>query len=146
MNGGWRAFTVKPFWALLIMSGAKDVENRSWRCRPGRYMVHASRSMSYAEHREAAEWVRTHVPGAEVPTLEACMTVAGKILGSVAVEGAYTQSKSAWWDGEGVAWALEEPRRYEPVAAVGRLGMWAVDRETVAMCIEGRARIVAAGK
>lgn len=140
MEAKTRAFTVKPFWALLIMADIKDVENRTFRAPPGRYLVHASRSYSWAEHRECHALVAERFGVVSwMPTWEECAGIAGKIVGGVEVSAAVTRSLSPWWDGERVAWELREPRRIVPVEAVGRLGLWKVDDWTMEQVRTARA-------
>lgn len=135
-----RAFTVKPFWALLIMAGRKDVENRTFRAPPGRYLVHASRGYSYAEHRACLDWIGERMRPDFAPTWEACAAAAGKILGGVEVAECVTVCLSPWWDGERVAWVLREPRQIEPVEVTGALGLWKVGDATRERVREARAR------
>lgn len=120
-----QAFTVAPVWGLLIMQGVKIVENRSFRARPGAYLVHCSVGMSYEQYMSAADWIRTKVgPEVIVPRFEECQRVAGKVIGSIRVTGASETHASPWWDGARIAWELREPRPCRPVDARGFLGIW----------------------
>ncbi len=125
-----RAFTVKAHWGLLIRSGVKTCENRSFRVPPGFYLVHASNSLSFSEWCAGSLWVADRF-GADVkyPGFDECRAWCGQILCGVSVVSALTASTSPWYLGD-VAWDLERPVPCaRGVAAKGALGVWAVSGE-----------------
>lgn len=127
---GLRAFTVKAHWGLLIRSGVKTCENRSFRVPPGFYLVHASNSLSFSEWCAGSLWVADRFGACvKYPGFDECRAWCGQILCGVSVVSALTASASQWYLGD-VAWELESPLPCaRGVAAKGALGVWAVSDE-----------------
>jgi ASCH domain len=108
--------TVRQPWAELIVSGIKDVENRSWSTSyRGRLWIHASVSRVDRE----PEYVRV---------IERAPR--GAIVGHVDLVDVVTDAPSKWAAPGKCHWLLANPLRLEePVSAVGRLGLWSVPPE-----------------
>ena len=71
---GLRAFTVKAHWGLLIRSGLKTCENRSFRVPPGFYLVHASSSLSFSEWCAGSVWIAERFGTAIIyPSFDLCL-------------------------------------------------------------------------
>lgn len=97
---GLRAFTVKAHWGLLIRSGIKTCENRSFRVPSVFYLVHASSSLSFSEWCEGSKWVRERFGDRVVfPGFDECRSWCGQMLCGVRVVSALTQSTDPWFLG-----------------------------------------------
>ena len=126
-----RALTIKQPWAELIITGLKDVENRSQRTRyRGRFAVHAGLrradlddldldSMPRKLRRPVQDaWQRHDNPG--------------RVLGTVELVDCLDNSSSPWAITGYWHWILRDPRPYSrPVPAKGQLGMWEWHRRGV---------------
>ena len=125
-----KAFTVKAHWGLLIRSGLKTCENRSFRVQPGFYLVHASNSLSFSEWRAGFDWVADRFGTAIIfPSFDLCRTWCGQIVCGITVVSALTESADPWYLGD-VAWELERPTPCDRgVTAKGCLGTWPVSAE-----------------
>jgi hypothetical protein len=103
-----RALTVRQPWASLIMSGGKDVENRS---RPfsyrGTLLIHAGLGTD-------AEGMTEH--GKVLPEWPA-----GVIIGTVELVACVRDSRSPWAEPGYWHWILRNPRLCAPVRATGKL-------------------------
>jgi len=121
------AFTVKAHWGLLIRSGLKTCENRSFRVPPGFYLVHASGSLSFSEWRAGFGWVSERFGTAVIcPSFDLCRSWCGQIVCGITVVSSLASSSDPWYLG-GVAWELENPVPFERGAKVkGQLGVWRV--------------------
>lgn len=74
------AITVQQPWAWFIIHGGKyrkDVENRTWRCNPGRYLIHAGAAVDEEAFDYIPEWVGRPIPKQALR--------GGMIIGSVEV-------------------------------------------------------------
>lgn len=119
-----RALTVKQPWAELIITGLKDVENRSRRTTfRGRFAVHAGlRRAEFddldlecmpAKYRKRIidAWQRHKYPG--------------RVLGTVELVDCVQNSSSPWAIDGYWHWVLRDPRPYtRAVPAKGQLGLW----------------------
>lgn len=94
-------------WAFLVVTGEKDVENRSWMTHyRGRILIHASKTMTQF----AADVAHLRKEGVEIDTSK---LVVGKIIGSITVKdikfvGADDEHPSDWWSGAEYVWELEK--------------------------------------
>ena len=120
------ALTWKQPWAWFVIHGKgphrKDVENRTWAIRPGRYLVHAG----YGFDDEAFDYIREYV-GADIP--KAALR-GGKIIGSVEVvsvekggrrhhDSPWAIRGSPWW------WNLARPAAARPeIECRGYPALW----------------------
>lgn len=122
-----RAFTVAPWWGLLIVSGQKTIENRSFRVKEGRYLVHCSSCCSPSGYLEAVRWVmnRPQLSGVKMPSFQECRDAAGCVVGAVVVSGWTRFTGDPWWNRTRYGWELRSAERLEtPVRARGKLGVW----------------------
>jgi hypothetical protein len=114
-----RVLTVRQPWAWAIVTGLKDVENRSWRLRwPHPLLVHASL------RDDPAGWEFLDVHGIAAPN--PCGISRGKIVGAMAV-GAVTSGPhpSFWAFPRLYHWSITAAVAAErPLAAAGRTGLW----------------------
>lgn len=104
-----KTLTVHQPWASLIMTGVKDVENRSQPTRHrGPLNIHAGLAV------DPSEWAGVLD---EMP--------AGVILGTVNVVGCVRDSTSEFAEPGMWHWVLAGPRPLDvPVPAKGKLGLW----------------------
>jgi len=113
------AISVRQPWAGLIVSGVKDVENRTWRTsHRGRVLVHAS--------------ARPDVVAQGSHGSDGILGANGAILGAVTlVDCLFDQSVSRWAEPGLWHWLLIDPELFaEPIPASGRLGIWHPSRTT----------------
>jgi hypothetical protein len=127
------ALTVRQPLAWAIVSGYKDVENRSWSptgLRPGqKFAVHASKARPTAEAlQDVARKVGRKV---RVPTdLER-----GAVVGVVEYRGVIGHRSSQWFEGP-IAWRLGKiVRLQQPVRCEGQLGLWRLPKAVTAKVV-----------
>lgn len=129
---GMLALSVRLPWALLIVRGAKDIENRNrafWRRGP--VLIHASKALDTGYYMDARRWVLRHVPGAMAafPSWEECEAARGMIVGGTTFAGCDRETAGVWRDKSEFGIRLRDSwRAARPVAAVGSLGLWTYRR------------------
>jgi len=108
-----RALTVRQPWASLIVTGRKNVENRSWNTRyRGPLVIHAGLGID----KDGLTAHKSLLPD-EVPH--------GCVLGVVDLLNVVRDSKSAWAEPGMYHWVLANPRALSrPLEASGKLGLW----------------------
>jgi hypothetical protein len=118
------ALSVWQPWAYLLVTGIKDVENRSWATKHRRRLwIHASKRLDEDAYR-ALDASGVHLPE-HLPR--------GALVGAVELVGCVRDSPSRWaepgqWHWQiGQHWALPEPIKMR-----GRQGLFWVDRELAA--------------
>lgn len=125
-----KAITIKQPWASLIVSGLKDIENRSWKTNfRGRVLIHAGETVSKNGWREMNQRqidvaASTKMMGAifnELPF--------GAIIGSVEIVGCVQNHPSIWAEKGAWNWVLANPVMFpEPITGVkGKLSFWNYD-------------------
>jgi len=102
-----KALSIKQSWANMILTGIKDIENRSWPTWfRGRIIVHASQSYDFT------------FPGDYQPLPR------GSLLGEVDIIDCVTYSSSPWFSGP-YGFVLANPMLYpSPIPYKGRLGLF----------------------
>ena len=123
---GQPALSVRQPWAWAIISGGKDVENRSRSSKfRGRLYVHASKAP--AEDVDEMCEKAAEEKGVEPARIRARYEreeALGKVIGSVEVVDVVTESDSRWFGGP-YGFVLRKPRRLaEPIALRGGLGIF----------------------
>lgn len=111
------ALSIRQPWAWLIVSGAKDVENRTWATRHrGPFLVHASQRLDKAAFDTLGESARIEMPDvSQLPT--------GGIVGVADLLDCVTSSTSPWFNGPfGFVIGAAHPLPF--VALRGRLGFF----------------------
>jgi len=111
-----KTLTIRQPWTSLILSGQKDVENRSWKTSyRGPILIHAAA----ATDRDA---IKAGIGNPDSPT--------GVILGVVTLVDIVTDSDSPWAEEGQFHWILADPKPFaEPIPARGALGLWNSDVE-----------------
>jgi hypothetical protein len=120
-----KALSIRQPWAWLIVSGYKDVENRTWATtHRGLFLIHASgRPMTRSEEADLRLWceeVGIDPPAFPLPT--------GGIVGRAVLDDCVTSDPedSPWFEGPyGFLLGDTEPLPFFPCK--GRLGFFDVD-------------------
>ena len=122
-----RALTIHQPYAGLIMSGVKDVENRSWFVDPlpDRLIIHASRKR-----------VR---PPDDVERVD-MDDVYSAMLGTVALERIMVRASSRWAVTGHWHWVLYDPRPFtRPIHTRGYQGLWTPSDPDVLAALEAES-------
>lgn len=124
-----RAISIRQPWAWAILHAGKDVENRGehalrqFRSAIGqRVYVHASKTMTRAEHVAAAAFMAKI--GVECPAPDDLAF--GGIIGSALVVDIVARRRSPWFHGP-FALALADPRPQPFQPLRGQLGLFRVE-------------------
>ncbi len=120
--GAIKALSIKQPWAHLIVSGKKDIENRSWATNyRGRVLIHASKGMTHDDYDSCL--ALCDVLQVEIPPMENLER--GGIVGEATLVDCVTESKSPWFFGEyGFVLANAKPLPFVPYR--GALGFFNV--------------------
>lgn len=115
-----KALTIKQPWAELIISGHKDVENRSIGCNyRGKLAIHVSKQAAPASDLGDD----TYEPW--VIEVWRKLPDAGMVIGTVDLIDCVRDSESEWALPGAWHWVIANPRRYrKPIMARGQLGLW----------------------
>ena len=113
------ALSVRQPWAWAIVSGYKDVENRSWPTNyRGNLLIHAGQRL------DRAGLERLDLLGHAYPE---DLTV-GALVGTVEVVDCIPDSDSEWAEPGAWHWVLSRPTEFKsPIACLGRLKLFAPD-------------------
>lgn len=121
-----KTLTVKQPWAELIVSGIKDIENRTWRTNfRGRVLIHTAKSVVPREDlQEYPLPALKNALGPEYNNCKDCLT--GAIVGSVEITDCVMNHPSEWAEKGVWNWVLSKPFKYEtPITNVcGKLSIW----------------------
>lgn len=118
-----KALTVRQPWADLIISGAKDVENRSWSTKyRGPLAIHAASAVARAS--DVEQWCPDGVYGRAMSIRGLKNT--GIIVGTVELVDVVQDSSSPWAILGHHHWILANPQSLigDDVPVKGRLGLW----------------------
>lgn len=137
---GLRVLTVREPWATLIVTGFKDIENRSRRFgHRGPLLIHTSASVSRCEYDDVCRIITDRIPAAArpevLPTWEESRKTFGKIIGGCVLKECHPYDyksrqffkmlsigNTPWVDGSPFALELGEAwKALEPVAFKGQL-------------------------
>lgn len=117
-----KALSVQQPWAWLILSGGKDIENRTWaawRMVDKRFAIHVSKKVDERAYPELAKY------GIQVPRPQDFTTL-GSIVGTAILDEIVTESDSFWFSGP-YGFALKDVRELpEPIPCKGALKFWEV--------------------
>jgi len=121
-----KALTVKQPWAELIVSGEKDIENRTWRTLyRGRILIHTAKtvvpSSQLADYPLPA--IQQYI--SMVDELQA-FGVTSAIIGSVEIVDCVHNHPSKWAEKGVWNWVLANPIKFErPILNInGKLSLW----------------------
>jgi hypothetical protein len=127
-----KALSIRQPWAWAIIHAGKDIENRSWPTRfRGRFLVHASGSMSRKEYEDCLNvlhrisLIGPFPAGLALPAFGELER--GGIIGSVDLVDCFEDHWSPWFCGDPYAFVLAnpEPLPFRPVR--GSLGFFDPD-------------------
>lgn len=115
-----KCLSVRQPWASLIVLGAKDVENRTWRTSyRGPLLIHASQRVEPHDAAYLAAAMRAE--GLDWPDV----LQTGGVVGVATLTDCVTEDDSEWFDGP-VGWILEDARPVPFFQLTGRLGLFEV--------------------
>jgi len=113
------ALSVRQPWAWLIVSGFKDIENRSWRINcPRTLLIHAGLNHTDFNDENVDRIERQHSIH-----ISDKMRV-GEVIGVVDVVDCVKRHPSKWFDPGGFGWVLANPRRLKPRSCKGAVGLF----------------------
>lgn len=118
-----KALSIRQPWAWLIISGHKDIENRTWtpsQSPPITIAIHAAQKLD----KEGYARVKEIFPEIDLPSPDQFLL--GGIIGLVEYRGWVANSPSPWFSGP-KGWILSNPRKIAFVPCRGRLGLFDVD-------------------
>lgn len=135
-----KVLTVKQPWALLLIAGLKDVENRNWKTEyRGPLYIHASKGFDWS----ALFWLHDngfidegrmvmrhfgiipHDTVAEKSRITRHQDEFGAIIGCVHLDYCNLRSASKWGQPEvAYHWEVTAPQAITPTPCKGKLGIW----------------------
>ena len=129
-----KAITIKQPWASLIVSGLKDIENRTWNC-PKKYLgkrvlIHAAKT-SVKEGWSALNGMQIEKVSKHKDKLYGDNEdlPKGAIIGSVEIVDCIQNHPSPWAEKGVWNWVLANPILFpEPIPAKGKLSFWEYDK------------------
>lgn len=87
-----KALSIRQPWAWLIVSGIKDIENRSRKTNfRGQFLIHASQTI------DTSAYISLFKQGVFLPEIKRLIT--GGIIGIATIEDCVTEHKSKWFTG-----------------------------------------------
>ncbi|KVZ27004.1 hypothetical protein WL14_00740 [Burkholderia cepacia] len=138
-----KALSIRQPWAHLIVSGYKDIENRTWRTSyRGPLLIHASKGMTRAEYENAMRFaIVADVSYEELKRFDE--SERGGIVGVVDVHDCVPPSRrTSPWHMEGCyGIAVRNARALTFIPCTGRLGIFDVSPDVVALLHETHDRL-----
>ena len=125
-----RTISVRQPYAMLLVRGGKDIENRSWSTEyRGPLLIHAgAKQMTKSDWQWIKDLVKwNHERGVMVPDITPADIHYGGIVGMVTLVDVVTASTSGWFDPGGYGWVVTEPKVLPFYVCKGQLGFWDVD-------------------
>ena len=121
-----KVIVIRQSWAWLIVSGFKDIENRSRKTRyRGTLLIQASAGLPT---RKKLEEMRLFARERGVKLPEEFER--GGIVGMVSLDDCVTSSRSKWFEGP-VGWVLSKPKKLRFIPLKGQLGLFDPPQEIV---------------
>jgi hypothetical protein len=126
-DNGLHTLSIRNPWAMEIILGRKDIENRNWKPRldtPFRLNIHAGKTFDG----RAFPW--------SLLTREQCAYRMGALIGIVTVASIHDGYAchghcSSWADWSARwHWELSNAHAIDPIPMKGRLGLWEVPADT----------------
>jgi hypothetical protein len=126
-DNGLHTLSIRNPWAMEIILGRKDIENRDWKPRldsPFRLNIHAGKTYDS----------NAHYP--DRLTREQCASRMGALIGIctvVAIHDGYAcRGKCSPWAAQFARWhwELSNAHAIDPIPMLGRLGLWEVPDDT----------------
>ena len=133
-----KVLTIKNPWAMLILIGLKDVENRSWKTDyRGKLLIHSSKQSSSKKMNEIQDFVSKNILSEEErnqlrynsKAKHTCCTF-GSIIGEVELVDCVQNSGSKWAEEGCWHWILKNPIIYDnQIEVKGKLRLWEFNQE-----------------
>lgn len=116
------ALSVRQPWAWALVTGRKDVENRTWMTsHRGRLWIHAAK---VTPDPGAIAWIRSQIPHVSVPNHYAT----GALVGYVTLTDCLVVSDSPWYAGGCFAWVVTDAVALKKTVPMrGRQGLFSID-------------------
>ena len=115
-----KALSIRQPWAWLIVTGHKDIENRTWSTSyRGKFLIHTGKKFDQAGYK----WVVSEM-GIAMP--EPSKFKRGGIVGVAEITECVTHHSSKWFSGP-YGFVLENARSLQFVLFPGKLGFFDVD-------------------
>ena len=119
-----KALSILQPWAWLIVTGAKDIENRTWRTDfRGPVLIHAGKTYPKTDYEDDADLYQPDYPQR--------LDMIGGIVGVATITGCVRYSSSRWFNGPW-GFALRDARACPLIPLRGQLGFFDVADELVA--------------
>jgi hypothetical protein len=119
-----KALSIRQPWAWLIVHGWKNIENRCWPTQErGRFLIHASKSMSAEEYDACAAFV-AKFPAVKLPPPSDLPR--GGIVGEAVLLDCVDWHPSEWFEGP-FGLVIDEAKPVSFRACAGRLKFFEVD-------------------
>ena len=117
MRHAVKVLTIRQPWAWLIVSGYKDIENRTWKTNyRGPLLIHAASSFARIPFEEIEARYRVKPPSRD-------KMHRGGIIGICDLIDCVTKHRSKWFAGPyGFVVRNAKAQRFEPM--IGRLNLW----------------------
>ena len=137
-----RTLSIKQPWADLILSGTKDVENRTWSTGyRGPILIHAGKRVDRAGAEMFPEETSLALQGGRM----------GAIVGSAYLYGCTQKQRSEWHENGCWGWYLADPVALpQPIPWPGQLSLFDIDLRKVippmSVCSRCRANLLMIGK
>ena len=132
------AFTCTGSYAILILAGIKQAENRSAWPSPseGRAAVSCSKSFCKEEYGQFIVWASANLPSEDFEKLPSWHEVKdwpGKVVGVCDYKARERTGHESWDEGYQYWWDLSNVARLpEPIPCRGNVGMWQMSAELAA--------------
>ena len=139
-----KVLSIRQPWAWLIMTGLKDVENRTWNTDfRGRFAIHASKKFDWDAlivllKKRVPSWITQSMIAhlglelAETPEkskVTESLDEFGVILGEITLVDCTKRNSSVWCDSGLYHFLLKNPIPFRKnIAAAGKLGFWNFER------------------
>ena len=140
MGEAMKTLTVKQPWAGLIVTGLKDIENRTWKTNyRGKLLIHASKAYNKKERIETEDFIcRNILTKGELSnlrnddgTIRHYCGEYGTIIGEVELIDCVRNHSSNWAEKDVWNWVLANPIKYDtPIEVKGKLGLWEYEKES----------------
>ena len=128
-----KVLSVRQPWAALLVTGIKDVENRTRRTHfRGRILIHASAAKytgALDDYLSADQLVAFEKWRADMGKEQSGISIdTGCIIGSVEIYDCVRKDSSVWAESQVWNWKVRNPIVLrKPIPAKGKLGLWEYD-------------------
>ena len=122
-----KALSILQPWAWLIVTGHKDIENRSWPTKVReRIWVHAGKTLGRAKYQDDIEYF-AEAENILLPSFEEMKSMTGGLVGSVDIVDCVRRHASHWKDPDSYGFVLKNELHCTLVPYRGQLGFFEID-------------------